>query len=55
MYYSGKSNIIDAIRFVLGEKSSALRVKRLNELVHGAPFGKPTIEEYKRNFLYIFR
>ncbi|XP_025075409.1 structural maintenance of chromosomes protein 1A-like [Pogonomyrmex barbatus] len=34
---SGKSNIMDAVRFVLGEKSSALRVKRLNELIYGYP------------------
>uniref|UniRef100_A0A915ATD7 Structural maintenance of chromosomes protein n=4 Tax=Ascarididae TaxID=6250 RepID=A0A915ATD7_PARUN len=38
---SGKSNMMDAICFVLGEKASNLRVKRLNDLIHGAPVGKP--------------
>lgn len=37
---------MDAISFVLGGKLSALRVKHLNELVHGAFNGKPTVEEY---------
>ncbi|XP_071504723.1 structural maintenance of chromosomes protein 1A-like [Diadema antillarum] len=38
---AGKSNLMDAISFVLGEKTSNLRVKRLSELIHGAPIGKP--------------
>lgn len=38
---SGKSNFMDAISFVLGEKASNLRVKRLNELIHGASIGQP--------------
>lgn len=37
---SGKSNFMDAISFVLGEKTSNLRVKRLNELIHGASIGQ---------------
>lgn len=37
---------MDAISFVLGGKLSALRVKHLNELVHGAFIGKPAIEGY---------
>lgn len=36
---SGKSNFMDAISFVLGEKKSSLRVKRLSDLIHGAPIG----------------
>ena len=32
---------MDAISFVMGEKTSSLRVKRLNELIHGASVGKP--------------
>ena len=32
---------MDAISFVLGEKTSNLRVKRLSDLIHGAPIGKP--------------
>ncbi|CAD7084109.1 unnamed protein product [Hermetia illucens] len=38
---SGKSNFMDAISFVMGEKTSSLRVKRLNDLIHGASVGKP--------------
>ena len=37
----GKSNLMDAISFVLGEKTSNLRVKSVKELIHGAPIGKP--------------
>ncbi|KAG1687712.1 Structural maintenance of chromosomes protein 1A [Nymphon striatum] len=38
---SGKSNLMDAISFVLGERTSSLRVKRLTDLIHGAPVGAP--------------
>ncbi|XP_014234860.1 structural maintenance of chromosomes protein 1A [Trichogramma pretiosum] len=38
---SGKSNFMDAISFVMGEKTSSLRVKRFNELIHGASIGQP--------------
>ncbi|XP_076672291.1 structural maintenance of chromosomes protein 1A-like [Andrena cerasifolii] len=38
---SGKSNIMDAISFVMGDTSRSLRVKQLNELIHGAPTGMP--------------
>lgn len=38
---SGKSNFMDAISFVMGEKTSSLRVKRLNDLIHGSSVGKP--------------
>lgn len=38
---TGKSNLMDAISFVLGEKTSNLRVKKLSDLIHGAPVGKP--------------
>ncbi|EFX81640.1 hypothetical protein DAPPUDRAFT_211085 [Daphnia pulex] len=37
---SGKSNFMDAVSFVMGEKSSTLRVKRLTELIHGASINK---------------
>uniref|UniRef100_A0A8C4Z885 Structural maintenance of chromosomes protein n=1 Tax=Gadus morhua TaxID=8049 RepID=A0A8C4Z885_GADMO len=36
-----KSNLMDAISFVLAEKTSNLRVKTLKDLIHGAPVGKP--------------
>lgn len=32
---------MDAISFVLGEKTSSLRVKKLSDLIHGAPVGRP--------------
>uniref|UniRef100_A0A914CSH9 Structural maintenance of chromosomes protein n=1 Tax=Acrobeloides nanus TaxID=290746 RepID=A0A914CSH9_9BILA len=38
---SGKSNLMEAICFVLGEKTGHLRVRKLGDLIHGAPVGKP--------------
>ncbi|KPJ15447.1 Structural maintenance of chromosomes protein 1A [Papilio machaon] len=38
---SGKSNFMDAESFVMGEKTSLLRVKRLSDLIHGASINKP--------------
>ncbi|KGL88936.1 Structural maintenance of chromosomes protein 1B, partial [Charadrius vociferus] len=38
---SGKSNIMDAVSFVLCEKTANLRVKSVRELIHGAHVGKP--------------
>ena len=38
---SGKSNFMDAISFVMGEKTNMLRVKRVADLIHGASIGKP--------------
>lgn len=32
---------MDAISFVMGEKTTALRVKRLSDLIHGASIGQP--------------
>lgn len=37
----GKSNFMDAVSFVMGEKTSALRVKRLSDLIHGASVEQP--------------
>lgn len=42
----GKSNIMDAVSFVLGDTLSTLRVKHLNELVYGAFIGEPAVEGY---------
>uniref|UniRef100_A0A8D0CHT0 Structural maintenance of chromosomes protein n=1 Tax=Scleropages formosus TaxID=113540 RepID=A0A8D0CHT0_SCLFO len=39
--FTCKSNLMDAISFVLAEKTSNLRVKTLKDLIHGAPVGKP--------------
>ncbi|XP_075756091.1 structural maintenance of chromosomes protein 1B isoform X2 [Pelodiscus sinensis] len=38
---SGKSNIMDALSFVMGERTANLRVKNVRELIHGAHIGKP--------------
>ncbi|XP_061214887.1 structural maintenance of chromosomes protein 1B isoform X3 [Neopsephotus bourkii] len=38
---SGKSNIMDAVSFVICEKTSNLRVKSVRELIHGAHVGRP--------------
>ncbi|NXP51548.1 SMC1B protein, partial [Heliornis fulica] len=38
---SGKSNIMDAVSFAMCEKTSNLRVKNIQELIHGAHVGKP--------------
>merc|ERR1712066_441382 len=34
-------NFMDAISFVMGEKTASLRVKRLADLIHGASIGRP--------------
>ncbi|KAJ7398712.1 Structural maintenance of chromosomes protein 1B [Pitangus sulphuratus] len=38
---SGKSNIMDAVSFLMCEKTSNLRVKSVRELIHGAHVGRP--------------
>ncbi|XP_062856849.1 structural maintenance of chromosomes protein 1B [Trichomycterus rosablanca] len=38
---SGKSNVMDALGFVMGERASSLRVKHTKDLIHGAHIGKP--------------
>ncbi|KAJ8381995.1 hypothetical protein SKAU_G00027730 [Synaphobranchus kaupii] len=38
---SGKSNVMDALSFVIGERASSLRVKHTRDLIHGAHIGKP--------------
>ncbi|KAF3855224.1 hypothetical protein F7725_023279 [Dissostichus mawsoni] len=37
----GKSNVMDAISFAMGERAACLRVKHLRDLVHGAHIGRP--------------
>ncbi|KAF6721532.1 Structural maintenance of chromosomes protein 1B [Oryzias melastigma] len=38
---SGKSNVMDALSFAIGERAAALRVKHLRDLIHGANVGRP--------------
>lgn len=45
-FIAGKSNFMDAISFVMGEKTSSLRVKRFSELIHGASIGMPVARRY---------
>lgn len=49
---SGKSNLMDAISFVLGEKTQNLRVRNLKDLIHGAPIGKPIASRAKVTAVY---
>jgi structural maintenance of chromosome 1 len=51
---SGKSNLMDAISFVLGESTKNLRVKKLNDLIHGAPIGKPVAHRASVSFVYSY-
>ena len=39
--FAGKSNFMDAVSFVMGEKTQTLRVKSLSDLIHGASINKP--------------
>lgn len=41
LFLLGKSNIMDAVSFVMCEKTSNLRVKSVQELIHGAHVGRP--------------
>uniref|UniRef100_A0A3Q2TN66 Structural maintenance of chromosomes protein n=1 Tax=Fundulus heteroclitus TaxID=8078 RepID=A0A3Q2TN66_FUNHE len=38
---SGKSNVMDALSFAIGERVASLRVKHLRDLIHGAHVGRP--------------
>lgn len=49
---SGKSNFMDAISFVLGEKTQNLRVKKLSELIHGASIGQPVSNQASVTLVY---
>lgn len=42
---------MDAISFVMGEKTTSLRVKRLGDLIHGASVGQPVSRRY---YLHIY-
>ncbi|EDO49596.1 predicted protein [Nematostella vectensis] len=48
----GKSNLMDAISFVFGERTSSLRVKTVKDLIHGAPVGKPVASSAKVTAVY---
>ncbi|KAL6047807.1 hypothetical protein STEG23_034629 [Scotinomys teguina] len=50
---SGKSNVMDALSFVMGEKPTNLRVKNIQELIHGAHIGKPVSSSASVKIIYI--
>ncbi|XP_028935200.1 structural maintenance of chromosomes protein 1B [Ornithorhynchus anatinus] len=50
---SGKSNVMDALSFVMGERTANLRVKRIQELIHGAHIGKPVSTTASVKVVYI--
>ncbi len=41
---TGKSNIFDALTFVMGRRSRALRAERMEQLLHAPPNGEPVSE-----------
>ncbi|KAM4837659.1 structural maintenance of chromosomes protein 1B isoform X2 [Urocitellus parryii] len=50
---SGKSNVMDALSFVMGEKTANLRVKNIQELIHGAHIGKPVSSSASVKIVYV--
>jgi structural maintenance of chromosome 1 len=46
---------MDAISFVLGESTKNLRVKKLSDLIHGAPIGKPVANRASVSFTYAYK
>ena len=50
---SGKSNFMDAISFVMGEKTASLRVKRLADLIHGASINRPVANRASVSAIFV--
>uniref|UniRef100_A0A7N4NJ01 Structural maintenance of chromosomes protein n=1 Tax=Sarcophilus harrisii TaxID=9305 RepID=A0A7N4NJ01_SARHA len=50
---SGKSNVMDALSFVMGEKPNNLRVKTVQELIHGAHVGRPVAASASVKAVYV--
>lgn len=44
---------MDALSFVMGEKTSNLRVKHIQELIHGAHVGKPVSSSGSVTMVYV--
>ncbi|XP_048014864.1 structural maintenance of chromosomes protein 1B [Megalobrama amblycephala] len=49
---SGKSNVMDALGFVMGERAVNLRVKHTRDLIHGAHIGKPVSNSATVTMIY---
>ncbi|XP_006878026.1 PREDICTED: structural maintenance of chromosomes protein 1B-like [Chrysochloris asiatica] len=50
---SGKSNIMDALSFAMGENPTNLRVRNIQELIHGAHIGKPNSSFASVTIVYV--
>lgn len=48
----GKSNVMDALGFVMGERAVNLRVKHTRDLIHGAHIGKPVSNSATVTMIY---
>lgn len=51
-YHLGKSNVMDALGFVMGERVANLRVKHTRDLIHGAHIGKPVSTSASVTMIY---
>uniref|UniRef100_A0A7N6BWB5 Structural maintenance of chromosomes protein n=1 Tax=Anabas testudineus TaxID=64144 RepID=A0A7N6BWB5_ANATE len=49
---SGKSNVMDALSFAMGERAASLRVKHLRDLIHGAHIGQPVSDTARVSMSY---
>ncbi|XP_073327965.1 structural maintenance of chromosomes protein 1B [Pagrus major] len=49
---SGKSNVMDALSFAMGERTASLRVGHLRDLVHGAHIGRPVSDTARVSMRY---
>ncbi|XP_051978683.1 structural maintenance of chromosomes protein 1B-like [Xyrauchen texanus] len=49
---SGKSNVMDALGFVMGERAVNLRVKHTRDLIHGAHIGIPVSNSASVTMIY---
>uniref|UniRef100_A0A671TX05 Structural maintenance of chromosomes 1B n=1 Tax=Sparus aurata TaxID=8175 RepID=A0A671TX05_SPAAU len=49
---SGKSNVMDALSFAMGERTASLRVRHLRDLVHGAHIGRPVSDTARVSLHY---
>ncbi|KAM5170638.1 structural maintenance of chromosomes protein 1B isoform 1-T1 [Mantella aurantiaca] len=49
---SGKSNLMDALSFVMGERTSNLRVRSVRELISGANVGQPVSSTASVHLVY---
>lgn len=44
---------MDALSFVMGEKTANLRVKNIQELIHGAHIGRPVSSSASVKIVYV--